>query len=205
MSTLQEFSSKLSDAEMLFQKIYEACDKKFQPGCGSYYFDGQTYAYDPRMLPKQYLLYQTAKLKSSVLEIGVYMGHSLLIMLLANPKMNITCIDIDNTFSVPAVKILQQFFPESSITFICGDGIEMAKKLDRKFDFFHIDGSHYEDHITKEFECILSLSNTNDLEVIFDDSDCCRNLLNNIFKKYRIHLYESPLCIYTNTYIKIRL
>jgi predicted O-methyltransferase YrrM len=59
------------------------------------------------MFEKQKLLFNLAKKNKSVLEIGVYMGHSLLIMLLANPKLKITCIDIEDHYSLPAIKYLK--------------------------------------------------------------------------------------------------
>ena len=42
-------------------------------------------------------------------------------MLVANPSLNITTIDINDRFSKPAVDYLKQQFPEAKINFIHGD------------------------------------------------------------------------------------
>ena len=61
------------------------------------------------MFEKQKLLFDLSKKSKTILEIGVYMGHSLLIILLANPKAKITCIDIDDTFPDYIVKNKDKF------------------------------------------------------------------------------------------------
>ena len=70
--------------------------------------DGQKYKYDKRMIAKQSLLYNLAKQNSKILEIGVYMGHSILIMLTSNPKLKITGLDIDKRFAPKAVNYLKK-------------------------------------------------------------------------------------------------
>ena len=72
-----------------FDGIYKACGKKFWYSCGSYLIDGKKYKYDKRMLKKQILLFNLAKKNQSILEVGVYMGHSMLLMLKSNPKLKI--------------------------------------------------------------------------------------------------------------------
>jgi hypothetical protein len=103
-----EFLIKLRDNYTIFNDIYEKCEYRHYQGCGSYLFDGNIYEYCPDMYEKQKLLYDTAKKATSVLEVGVYMGHSIFIMLLANPSLKITCIDIDDQLSVPALSILEE-------------------------------------------------------------------------------------------------
>ena len=76
-----------------FDGIYKACGNKFFYSCGSYLINGKSYRYDKEMLNKQLLLYNLAKKHKTVLEVGVYMGHSILIMLASNPKLEpIKCI-----------------------------------------------------------------------------------------------------------------
>ena len=60
------------------------------------------------MLNKQLLLYNLAKKHKTVLEVGVYMGHSILIMLASNPKLSIYGIDIDRKFALPSINYLKK-------------------------------------------------------------------------------------------------
>ena len=68
------------------------------------------------MLNKQLLLYNFKKHKT-VLEVGVYMGHSILIMLASNPKLSIYGIDIDRKFALPSINYLKKF-PRSNLNFL---------------------------------------------------------------------------------------
>ena len=70
------------------------------------------------------------------------MGHSLLIMLLANPNLKITTIDIVEKYSKAATDYLQNEFPNAKINFIKGNSLNIIPKLDAKYDLFHIDGTH---------------------------------------------------------------
>ncbi len=83
----------------IFWEIHEATGRRFHGGCGSYLFDGGVYQYDPSMAAKQQLLARVASEVSSVLEIGTYLGHSLLIMLSRNPTLRVTTIDVDASFA----------------------------------------------------------------------------------------------------------
>ncbi|NBP59124.1 hypothetical protein EBU71_21745, partial [bacterium] len=103
-----QFSLDLIKHEDTFNKIYDECGKSFSRKIGSYLFDGKSYEYYIGMYNKQKLLYDTCKTVTSVLEIGTYMGHSLMIMLISNPMLNVTCIDIDSTFSKPATDFLKK-------------------------------------------------------------------------------------------------
>ena len=74
-----EFSYKLLTFENHFKNIYRACQYSFEKGTGSYLFDGQNYEYQIETYQKQKILYEKTKNKKNILEIGTYMGHSLLI------------------------------------------------------------------------------------------------------------------------------
>ena len=120
----------------IFYEIYEKCNYKFINGCGSYFFDGTNYKYCDLMYEKQLLLYNNMKNVKNVLEIGTYMGHSLLIMLLSNPELKITSVDIDDKFTLHAVTVLNNYF-NNAITFIHSDSLIALKNMNEKFDFFH--------------------------------------------------------------------
>ena len=165
-----EFTNKLLQNKHIFDEIYEACNFKFWKGCGSYLFDGQNYEYCNLMYEKQLLLYNSVKNIKNVLEIGTYMGHSLFIMLLSNPNLKITCIDISNEYTLPAVNILNKYF-NNSITFINKESLIALQSINDKFDFFHVDGHHENNYIEQEFNFIKKLNNNiinnNILKIIF--------------------------------------
>lgn len=201
-----EFTNKLFENKSIFYEIYEACGKSFFHGCGSYLFDGRVYSYCDLMYPKQELLYNSVKNVKKVLEIGTYMGHSLLIMLLSNPELKITCIDICDTYTRPAVTILNKYF-NNAITFIHKDSLSVLPNLDDKFDFFHIDGMHENNYISNEFNLVKSLncSEDNILRVLFDDADTLKQLQKDITSEYQVIKQICPNCSWTNIYFEIQL
>jgi hypothetical protein len=204
-----EFTNKLLQNEHIFHEIYKACNNRFDKGCGSYLFDGQTYKYCDKMYEKQELLYNSVKNIKTILEIGVYMGHSLFIMLLSNPNLKITCIDISNVYAEPVVKVLNKYF-NNAITFIYSDSIKTLttfKEMNYKFDFFHVDGHHENEYITKEFHLIKNLNNNEDnvLKIIFDDQVCLSTLINYIDINYNIKKKFIPHCEWNNIYYEIQL
>ena len=187
-----------------FNKIYNACNNSFIPGCGSYLFNGQQYVYNKEYYSKQKLLYDVVKDKAAVLEIGVYMGHSILIMLLSNPNISITGIDIMDKYSFPAIKYLRDHFPNSRIDFIKGDSLEVLPNLikKKKFDFFHIDGQHSNYYVTKEFKHCMKMNKTNLMPVLFDDISQCKDLEKNILKNFHIKIQTTPVAN-DNLYLEI--
>jgi len=201
-----EFTNRLLKNKDIFYEIYSACGNKFHNGCGSYLFDGQTYKYCDLMYEKQELLYNAVKDVKTVLEIGTYMGHSLLIMLLANPDLKITCIDIEDKYTRYAVDLLNKHF-NNAITFIHSDSLSALKIIERKFDFFHIDGLHNNNYIASEFLLIQKLNNRADniLKVIFDDQSCLEQLQYEINNNYKVTKKITPSCAWNNVYFEIQL
>jgi predicted O-methyltransferase YrrM len=198
-----EYTNKLYKNKHIFYEIYEKCGKTFMAGCGSYLFDGVTYEYYQGMYDKQELLFNSTKHVKNVLEIGSYMGHSMFIMLLANPNVNITCIDIDDKFTSVAVDVLNKYF-NNAITFIHSDSISALSSLTERYDFFHIDGDHQNDYIMKEFSLIQKLnSNSEYLNVMFDDEDCMRELQRYIDTNLRVKMKVIPDCKWANVLYKI--
>jgi hypothetical protein len=203
-----EYTNNLLKNRHIFLEIFAACNFKFLEGCGSYLFDGKKYMYCDLMYSKQELLYNSVKNAKNVLEIGTYMGHSLLIMLMSNPNLKITCIDISDEYTLPAVTVLNKYF-NNAITFIHSDSLNALKILNQepniKFDFFHIDGLHENNYISQEFELIKKLNNNdnNILKVIFDDQDCLIQFQKNISENYTVIKHILPKCIWNNVYFEI--
>jgi len=199
----KEFINKLLESENIFNEILKACNNKWAFGCGSYLFEGTTYDYSVDMFKKQFLLYEIAKQSNYVLEIGTYIGHSLLIMLLANPKLNVVTIDIDSTYSVPSTRVLQKHFPDAKVHFLNSDSLQILPKIKDKFDLFHIDGHHSNEYITKEFDYCLKMNRNNIMRIILDDIDCCTGLKTKILNEHKIIKQIIPDCKYPNCYFEI--
>ncbi len=199
-----DLKKKLSKIKYHFNKIYLLNNKRYNPGCGSYLFNGAKYEYQKSMFGKQSLLYNLSKNSSHILEIGVYMGHSMLIMLLANPKMNITCIDIDPKYSVPSVNYLKNKFPKAKINLIINDSVKALKKINKKFDIIHIDGDHTMEKIYKEILLSLDKSNKhNEIQLLFDDIDSMVPIKRSLLNSFDSQHFE-PKSDYPNFYIKIK-
>jgi hypothetical protein len=203
-----EYFYKILHGEGLyhFKKIYSVNGNNFQKGCGSYLFNGKKYKYFKRTYEKQKLLYNLAKQYSEILEIGVYMGHSILIMLLANPKIKITAIDIDKTFAVPSINYLKKKFPNAKINLINGDSLNVLKSLKKKFDLFHIDGAHDNSIVTKEFALCLNLRrDVSKYRILLDDVNSCAYLQKNILSSFNVSTCIAPKCENKNTFIEITI
>tara|TARA_B110000003_G_C16520637_1_gene484885 strand:+ start:195 stop:983 length:789 start_codon:yes stop_codon:yes gene_type:complete len=198
-----QFSLKLIEAEHHFSNIFKECQNTFEEGTGSYLFDGKIYEYCIDMYFKQKLLYETSSKASNILEVGTYMGHSILIMLLANPSACITCIDINDKYSAPAINYLKKKFPHSKINFIKGDSLNVLPSLTERFDFFHIDGAHLNHIIAKEFIHCTKLSKYKNFRMILDDIDSCLKVKKNIKLSFSNSIFEIPASNWKNCYIKI--
>ena len=198
-----DYSRRLISAEKIFKNIHKVCSYEQRFGCGSYLITGTEYKYNLSTYKKQKLLFEKAKISNSVLEIGTYMGHSLLIMLLANPNLKITTIDMVEKYSKASTDYLQNEFPNAKIKFIKGNSLDVLPKLNDKFDLFHIDGSHSRMVIKKEFEKCIFLSKGDNINIIFDDYETCRTLNNTIEKSFNILDSAIPKCNFTNRFISI--
>lgn len=201
-----EFTNKLLNNWDIFNEIFKECNFNFIKGCGSYLFDGITYDYCDLMYNKQELLFNQVKTANNILEIGTYMGHSLFIMLLSNPNLKITCIDIDDKYTLPSIKLLNKYF-NNNITFIKKDSLEALNIINEKYDFFHIDGHHENNYIEKEFNKIIKLNSGEDniLRIVFDDQSCMTKLQNKIESEYKIINKILPECKWNNVYYEIQL
>jgi predicted O-methyltransferase YrrM len=186
-----------------FKQLYIINKRKFIKHCGSYLFNGHKYSYDKSMYEKQKLLFELCKTTNKVLEIGNYMGHSILIMLLANPKIHITAIDIDDLFARPSLIYLQKQFPKSKINFIKNNSTKVISNLKEKFDLFHIDGAHEHEVISKEFLSLINLRKKNKFKVLFDDVLSMPYLQSNILKNFKIAKSFIPESNHPNFYVEI--
>ncbi len=168
----------------IFEEMKQAGNGKFSYGTGSYLIDGKNYSYDNMTMDKQVLLFWAAKRAHKVLEIGTYLGHSLFIMLLANPMLHVTTIDCDDC---ARIEVLRKHFPRANIHFIRGYSLDVLPTLQDTFDLFHVDGEHTEEYVAKEFEHLRRLAKSDIMKVVFDDMDCIPKLLQHITLTYPVY------------------
>lgn len=176
-----EYLHKLIHNYDIFNKLFQSCDHVMHQGMPSYLFDGYCYTYSDILYEKQKKLFDIAKISKSVLEVGSYMSHSLFIMLLANPSIKITCIDIDNTYSISSIKVLENMF-STTINFIKGDYKNVIPLLNEKYDLIHFDTSSSIDDIKSQFNLITSThldELKNNIHFIVGQSQDCHETFKN--------------------------
>jgi hypothetical protein len=180
-----------------FIQLYDAVGRGHIHGWGSYLFDGLKYSYQLQTLKKQEALFRVGQKASHLLEIGVYLGHSLLILLISNPTLRITCIDNDARYSPKAVEYLNQHFG-NRITFHLGDASEVLKTLPfDEYDAIHIDADHTHEAVRSHFVHSLPLAKKNAL-VIFDDYEATQSLIDKFITDKVLTIVELPKCLWTN-------
>jgi O-methyltransferase len=177
---------------------FVALGTSFHFGCGSYLIDGQSYAYQRETFKKQEALFRVGQTSSSILEIGVYLGHSLLILLLANPTLRITCIDNDPTFTPAAVAYLNAQFG-NRITLLLGDSRTiLSSQTLGPFDCIHIDADHRPEAVQREFDLSRPFALPG-ARFVFDDYEAIRPVVDGLITNGVLVSLETPWCLWTNT------
>lgn len=181
---------------------FVALGPHFHRGCGSYLFDGQRYAYQKDTFAKQEALYAVGKASTRVLEVGVYLGHSLLILLMSNPTLTITCIDNDPSFSPRAVEYLNAHFG-NRITLHIGSSTDVLARTDLGlFDCIHIDADHHPEPVSREFALAKRLASPN-ATFVFDDYEALRSVIDGWVKDGTLTHVSTPWCLWTNTIARL--
>lgn len=201
-----ETAKELLNNFIHFKKIYEILEGKWEYGWGSYMFNGLEYKWQRETLKKQEALFNVAKKVNNVLEIGVYLGHSLLLMLIANPKLRITCIDNDQRFSPKVVSYLNKVF-NNRILFIQGSAEEVLPVLfnhNELFDLIHIDADHTDKSVRKYYE-LSKHSLLDDGYIVFDDYEATRDLIDKFIEEDDLSVVTIPWTLWTNIVLKKKL
>ena len=100
--------------------------------------------YTDQFLPKQQNLVALTMKQNikHVLEIGFNSGFSALLMLMSNPNLHITCVDIcSHSYTIPCYNAIKAHYGER-IHFLKGNSAFVLSKLKTKYDVIHIDGAH---------------------------------------------------------------
>ena len=180
-----------------YEAIHTVLNGKWIDGWGSYMFNGQEYKYQRETLKKQEALFRVGQVSRHILEVGVYVGHSLLILLASNPNLKITCIDIDSRYSPKVVDYLNSQF-NNRVTFILGDAIEIMKTLpENTYDAVHIDADHNIPAVTAQFNEARRLAK-NGAFFVFDDYEALRPAIDGWISENILHHVFTPWCLWTN-------
>jgi hypothetical protein len=181
-----------------FINLHTILDGKWEFGWGSYMFNGRKYEWQRETLKKQEALFRVGEKCKNVLEVGVYLGHSLLILLISNPNLKITCIDNDSRFAPKAVEYLNKMF-DNRINFYLGEATNVIESLspENKFDFVHIDADHNNMAVLKQFDVSRKIS-TDDAYYVFDDYEATREAIDHLLQKNIVTQLVLPNCLWTN-------
>jgi predicted O-methyltransferase YrrM len=168
---------------------------------GNIFMFHETTEYTNEFLDKQinFILALKRKNINNILEIGFNAGFSALLMLLTNPNVNLTCVDICmHNYSMLCYKKLNELFG-NRIKLIPGSSVDIVPTLTDKYDLIHIDGCHLVDIAEKDIQNSLQLCKTGTI-LIMDDTngDELYNLWMNYCKKYNL------LSFFPNNFVMTR-
>lgn len=156
-------------------------------------FDSDAY------LPKRRNVTLTCQNKKNALEIGFNAGYSAVLILLANPDIQLTCVDIaSHRYTIPCYQQIKKDFGDR-INLLVGDSQVIVPTINDKFDFIHIDGCHIVEVAEND------IKNTNKLvmdntTIIMDDTNLSElaNLWDRLanefnYKKPSFEIYATEL------------
>lgn len=139
---------------------------------GNIYSYNNTTHYDSKFYQKQYNIYISSIQENvtNAMEIGFNSGFSALLILLSNPKIKLTCVDINSHhYVLPCFKYLKNIF-QDRIELITGNSMDVVSNLTDTYDLIHIDGCH--DVNVARIDIINSRLLANDKCImIMDDTD----------------------------------
>ena len=181
------FEDNKHHLDALLKIVTETHTDPNQPGLleGNCIYDNCTTNINSSYYNKQLNIFNLAKNATNIVETGVNAGHSILIMLLANPISKIYGFDICyHTYTSPCVDYLNSQF-NNRITLVKGNSkITMPEFIlnnpTLEVDLFHIDGMHEPD-TDHDFQNSYKLAKNNAI-MVWDDSDNC--ILNGLWKNY---------------------
>lgn len=162
-----EFLQKLLNHYDFFLKL----NVDFRVNVGSYLCPGQGYSYTQETYEKQKLLFQTAKTCKNALLIGNYMGHIAFIMLIANPNINITCIDVQDNYKY--IPLLETYFQRNVLFYISNDQkhtVSLLKNAQHIYDFIHISQQYPQrEYLNTYIDICIQKTKMDKLTYIIDD------------------------------------
>lgn len=134
--------------------------------------EGNIFEEDPNVvdifLPKRKNVILSCQNRKKALEIGFNSGYSAVLILLSNPEIKLTCVDIAwHKYTIPCYEQIKNDFGDR-IQLLVGDSRTVVPSIIDKFDLIHIDGGHS----LEIAECDIRNTNKllmNDSVIIMDD------------------------------------
>jgi len=132
------------------------------------------------------------------MEIGFNAGHSAVLMLSANPRLKLTCFDINHhRYTKPCADFVKQVFGDR-FTIVYGDSTVTVPKYahEQQYDAVHIDGGHSLEIATKDWDNTYGLVRDGGL-IVFDDTQVpwldqlVRQKVDSAVVEDVSHIYES--------------
>lgn len=154
---------------------------------------------------KIYNLLKLAEGKSKICEIGVNAGHSLLLMVSANPSAEYLIFDLGgHGYTRPCVEYIRNAYPSTKITEVYGDSNLTLREYVKTnelntYDLIHIDGGHETHTVVNDFIYTQFMLKQDGI-VVFDDYNFgnIKNVVDyyverNIISKYDIDVIDTNL------------
>ena len=143
---------------------------------GNYFYHHQArnldFVPDQSRNAKRKFLSKNMRFKRNALEIGFNAGHSALLILSSNPKVNYLGVDIgEHAYTREAGRILQTYFG-NRFKLIIGDSADVLPKLkleERQYDLVHIDGGHSYSQCLSDLRNSSSLLMNRNSTIVLDD------------------------------------
>lgn len=201
-------SDKIIDIDKIINDAYYYIDNTLKPiinnsyGEGNPFVEGNIFDLDEKFIKKgdnsfiekRRNVVISCQNKINALEIGFNSGFSALLILLSNPNIKLTCVDINlHNYVIPCFNQLKKDFGDR-IRLLIGDSCSVVPSIVDKFDLVHIDGGHSvnvaECDIINTYKLLM-----NNAVIIMDDVDIYDNnqSLANLWKHYvNIFSYKEP-------------
>jgi len=130
---------------------------------------------DGELAPARRNVWRAVRFKERLLEVGVNAGHSALLALSSNPRLEYYGVDImSHAYTEPCVDFLKGEFP-GRVHLFTGDSREVlpwlvSRRAELAFDIFHVDGGHTDDVTRADMgNCIRIGAGQRGRHVLLDD------------------------------------
>ena len=127
------------------------------------------------LAPARRNAWRAVRFKERLLEVGVNAGHSALLALSSNPRLEYYGVDImSHAYTAECVDFLKGEFP-GRVHLFTGDSREVlpwlvSRRAELAFDIFHVDGGHSEDICRSDMSnCIQIAGGERGRHVLLDD------------------------------------
>ena len=162
-------------------------------GVDTYLIDGSKYAYQAETMKKQEALFRAGQVSKHALQIGCYLGHSVLLLLLSNEKLKVTVIDVDDTYAGPVVEYLNKHFGDR-VHFIHASPLGAIKVLEgHVYDLIHFENPDE----AKLFYASRRLSK-NGTFYIFNHYERIKEYVDELITKNILKIITQPECLFAN-------